>query len=155
MYEKYQNLEWVPTEPRPSPGRCFGNHCIISMSIAIFAAHLSSSFIFARLAVKQKPFWLKLRSKSSELYTFSFTSLTGDDLKLQIYKQCTTRTRWKLSNNLYYIIIMSYKNVTADLFLSVLSLLSISFAAQFCWGFALQTLHLSDTLTKLNCNSSR
>ena len=63
---------------------------------------------------------------------FSFVSLTGNVLKLQIYKQCTTTTTWdwmnttsfpgqtmKLNrtkykcNNLYYR--MNYKNLTANL----------------------------------------
>ena len=80
-----------PSNPARPPGNKY-EQADVSENRTIFAAHLSSSFIFTRLVDKQKLFWFKLRSKSSELCTFSFISLTGNDLKLQIYKQGTTIT---------------------------------------------------------------
>ena len=51
----------------------------------------SCSFIFTWLVDKQK-----LRSKTYKIVgsAFSFVSLTGNVLKLQIYKQCATTTTW-------------------------------------------------------------
>ena len=64
----------------------------ISMScINQFSEYASCSFIFTLLVDKKK-----LRSKTYKIVwsAFSFVSLTGNVLKLQIYKQCTTTATW-------------------------------------------------------------
>ena len=90
----------------------------------------------------------KLRSETYKIAwsAFSFVSLTGNVLKLQIYKQCTATTTWdwielNIDNNLHYG--MNYKNLIANLLR--LSLLHLPY----CCRFALHIICLSGIPTTL------
>ena len=89
--------------------RSFQNHYfnVNSQSIRVSLSSLLDSSINRN--------WEVRLIKSLEA-PFSFVSLTGNVLKLQIYKQCTTtwdRIELNINNNLYYR--MNYKNLTANL----------------------------------------
>ena len=107
-----------------------------------FSEYPSCSFIFTWLVDKQK-----LRSETYKIAwsAFSFVSITGNVLKLQIYKQCTTTTTWdwielNINNNLHYG--MNYKNLIANL-------LRLSLHLPYCCRFALHIICLSGIPTTL------
>ena len=107
-----------------------------------FSEYPSCSFIFTWLVDKQK-----LRSETYKIAwsAFSFVSITGNVLKLQIYKQCTTTTTWdwielNINNNLHYW--FNYKNLIANLSRLSLHLL-------YCCRFALHIICLSGIPTTL------